>query len=54
MLKDYRLFFHEKPSKQYTVFSPGKVDIKELANLTTNTKNYGQMRRNPIQTLLFC
>ena len=54
MPKDYRPFFHEKASKHNTVLSPETVDIKKFANLTTNTKNYGQMTPNPIQTLLFC
>ena len=35
--------FHEKPSKHFTVFSPETVNIKKMANLTANTKNYGQI-----------
>ena len=38
MLKDS--FFHEKPSKHLTVFSPETVNTKILANLTANTSNY--------------
>ena len=43
--------FQEKPSKHLTVFSSETVNIKKLANLTANTKNYGQITLNPIQTL---
>ena len=32
----------EEPSKHLTVFSLETVNIKKLANLTANTKNYGQ------------
>ena len=38
--------FHEKPSKHLTVFSPETVNIKKLANLTANTKNYRQITLN--------
>ena len=38
--------FHEKPSKRLTVFSPETVNIKKLANLTANTKNYRQITLN--------
>ena len=45
MLKDYGTLWgvHEKPSKHLTVFSPETVNIKQLANLTANTKNYVQI-----------
>ena len=33
-------------SKHLTVFSPETVNIKKLANLTTNTKNYRQITLN--------
>ena len=33
----------EEPSKHLTVFSSEKVNIKKLANLTTNTKTLGQI-----------
>ena len=38
--------FHEKHSKYLTVFSTETVNIKKLANLTANTKNYGQITLN--------
>ena len=46
MLKDYGTLWgvHEKPSKHLTVFSPETVKIKQLANLTANTKNRSAMR----------
>ena len=34
--------FHEKLSKHLTVFSLETVNIKKLANLTANTKNYSK------------
>ena len=37
----------EESSKHLTVFFSETVDIKKLANLTTNTKNYGQTELNP-------
>ena len=37
----------EESSKHLTVFFSETVDIKKLANLTTNTKNYGQTALNP-------
>ena len=45
----------EEPPKHLTVFSSETLNIKKLANLTANTKNYGQITLNPkpIQTLLF-
>ena len=45
----------EKPSKHLTVFSPETRNIKKLANLTANTKNYGQitLTLNSIQTLFY-
>ena len=48
MLKDYGTLwgFHGKRSKHSTVFSPETVTIKKLANLTANTKNYGQITLN--------
>ena len=33
-------------SKHLTVFSPETVNIKKLANLTANTKNYRQITLN--------
>ena len=39
-------FSREKPSKHLTVFSPETVNIKKLANLTANTKNYRQITLN--------
>ena len=33
-------------SKHLTVFSPERVNIKKLANLTANTKNYRQITLN--------
>ena len=36
----------EEPSKHLTVFSLETVNIKKLANLTENTKNYGQITPN--------
>ena len=43
--KDYGTLWgvHEKPSEHLTVFSPETVNIKQLANLTANTKNYVQI-----------
>jgi len=48
MLKDYGTLwgFHEKPSKDLTIFSPETLNIKHLANLTANTENYGQITLN--------
>jgi len=43
---------YEEPSKHLTVFSSETVNIKKLANLTANTRNYGQITLNPIQTLV--
>ena len=40
------LVFYEKPSMHLTVFSPETVNIIKLANLTANTKNYGQITLN--------
>ena len=37
----------EEPSKHLTVFPSETVNIKKLANLTANTKNYGQITLNP-------
>ena len=45
MLKDHG-FFREKPFKHLTIFSPETVNIKKLANLTANAKNYGQITLN--------
>ena len=39
-------FSREKPSKHLTVFSPETVNIKKVANLTANTKNYRQITLN--------
>ena len=50
MLKDYGVFTKNPPNT--TVFSTETVKIKKLANLTGNTKNYGQITLNPIQTQL--
>ena len=36
----------EEPSKHLTVFPSETVNIKKLANLTANTKNYGQITPN--------
>ena len=47
-------------SKHLTVFSPETVNIKKLANLTANTKNYRQITLNtkphsdPRQTFSNC
>ena len=38
--------FHKKSSKHLTVFSLQTVNIKKMANLTANTKNYGQITLN--------
>jgi len=38
--------FHEKPFKHLTVFSPETVNILKMANLTANTKSYGQITLN--------
>ena len=37
---------HEPLYLPLTVFSSGTVNIKKLANLTANTKNYGQITLN--------
>ncbi len=39
-------FFHENPAKHLLVFFPETVNIKKLANLTANSKNYGQITLN--------
>ena len=44
---------HEKSSKHLAVFSLETANIKQLANLTANTKNYVQITLISIQTLLF-
>ena len=36
----------EEPSKYVTVFPSETVNIKKLANLTSNTENYGQITLN--------
>ena len=36
----------KNPQKHLTVFSPETVNIKKLANLTANTKNFGQIKLN--------
>ena len=36
----------EEPSKHLIVFSSETVNIEKLANLTANTKNYGQITLN--------
>ena len=36
----------EEPSQHLTAFSSETVNIKKLANLTANTKNYGQITPN--------
>ena len=36
----------KEPSKQLTVFSSETVNIKKLANLIVNTKNYEQITLN--------
>ena len=38
--------FQKKTSKHLTVFSSERVNIKKLANLTANTKNYRQITLN--------
>ena len=54
-----RLGDSRKLSKHLTVFSPQTVNIKRLANLTANNKNYGQMaiitklHSNPVRLLTF-
>ena len=36
----------KEPSKQLTVFSSETVNVKKLANLIANTKNYEQIKLN--------
>ena len=36
----------KEPSKQLTVFSSETVNVKKLANLIANTKNYEQITLN--------
>ena len=36
----------EEPSKHLTAFSSETVNVEKLANLTANTRNYGQITLN--------